>query len=343
MSIVESVSNSSINNFDIVAEGSNYKVNDNVQFDSTGTSGGGLNAIVSSLTGNDIVSINTQIDSYENCIFTWTNENNIKVTISPYHNLFDGDNVVISGLTSSLSQINKFKSIGITSYYTTVSQDIPSNSVAGIVTDIYVSQIPDNISIGNSISIESEIVSLLNVFPYEKIIRVKRNIGAAHSSSTNLGFVPDSFTINEKSNYFESKINEKVFFKPSESVWLGKSVGVSTTTVFALGISTIGVATYTRSVPTQSIYIENHPFTNNQQVIFRKPNSSYSSISISTSFSGSSFDLPESGNSQVVYVTTKSRDTIGIKTTLSSSEVFFVSIGELQIVMSIQLKVISIK
>ena len=327
LSIVESVSNSSINNFDIVAEGSNYKVNDNVQFDSTGTSGGGLNAIVSSLTGNDIVSINTQIDSYENCIFTWTNENNIKVTISPYHNLFDGDNVVISGLTSSLSQINKFKSIGITSYYTTVSQDIPSNSVAGIVTDIYVSQIPDNISIGNSISIESEIVSLLNVFPYEKIIRVKRNIGAAHSSSTNLGFVPDSFTINEKSNYFESKINEKVFFKPSESVGLGKSVGVSTTTVFALGISTVGVATYTRSVPTQSIYIENHPFTNNQQVIFRKPSSSYSSISISTSFSASSFDLPESGNSQVVYVTTKSRDTIGIKTTLSSSEVFFVSIG----------------
>jgi hypothetical protein len=327
LSIVESVSKSSINNFDIVSAGSNYKVNDNVQFDSTGTSGGGLNAIVSSLTGNDIVSINTQIDSYENCIFTWTNENNIKVTIPPYHNLLNGDNIVISGLTSSLSQINKFKSIGITSYYTTISQDIPSNSLTGIVTDIYVSQIPDNISIGNSISIESEIVSLLNVFPYEKIIRVKRNIGAAHSSSTNLAFVPDSFTINEKSNYFESKINHKVFFKPSESVGLGKSVGVSTTAVFALGISTVGVATYTRSVPTQSIYIENHPFTNNQQVIFRKPSSSYSSISISTSFSGSSVNLPESGNSQVVYVTTKSRDTIGIKTTISSSEVFFVSVG----------------
>jgi hypothetical protein len=327
LSIVESVSKSSINNFDIVTSGSNYKINDIVQFDSTGTAGGGLNAVVSSLTGNDIVSIDTQIGSYENCIFTWANQNNIKVTILPYHNLLDGDNVVISGLTSSLSQINKFKSIGITSYYTTISQDVPLNSVAGIVTDIYVSQIPDNISIGSSISIESEIVSLLNIFPYEKIIRVRRNIGAAHSSSTNLGFVPDSFTINENTNYFESKINNKVFFKPSESVGLGKSVGVSTTTVFALGISTVGVATYTRSVPTQSIYIENHPFTNNQQVIFRKPNSSYSSISISTSFSGSSFDLPESGNSQVVYVTTKSRDTIGIKTTLSSSEVFFVSNG----------------
>jgi hypothetical protein len=327
LSIVESVSKSSINKFDIINGGVNYKVNDLVQFDSTGTNGGGLNAIVSNLTGNEIVSIDTQIDLYENCIFTWQNGNNIKVTISPYHNLSNGDNVVISGVTSSLSQINKFKSIGITSYYTTISQDIPSNSVIGIVTDIYVGQISDNISIGSSISIESEIVSLLNVFPYEKIIRVKRNIGAAHSASTNLGFVPNSFIINEKTDYFESKVNDKIFFKPSESVGLGKSVGVSTTTVFALGISTVGVATYTRSVPTQSIYIQNHPFTNNQQVIFRKPNSSYSSLSISTSFSGPSFNLPESGNSQVVYVTTKSRDTIGIKTTLSSSEVFFVSVG----------------
>jgi hypothetical protein len=325
-SIVESVTKSSIEDFDIIESGYNYKINDTLEFDSTDTGGGGLNAIVSSITGSGISSINTNIDTYQNSLFTWKDENTIEVTISPSHSLSDGDNVVISGLTSSLSQSNKLVQIGVTSYTSTVYRDIPSNSVTGIITDIYVSQIPDKVSIGSSIIIESEILSILNIFPNEEIIRVKRNVGAAHSTTTSIGFIPDTFTFKANSNYFKSIRNDKVFFNPTENVGLGTSVGVSTSRVFSLGITTVGVATYVRSIPTQSIYIENHPFKDNQQVILTIPNSSFP-FSISTSTSGIAFNMPASGVTTSVYVTNKSRNTIGIKTTLSSSEVFFVGIN----------------
>ena len=137
---------------------------------------------------------------------------------------------------------------------------------------------------------------------------------------------PDKFVFNAKTDYFDSKVNDKIFFNPSESIGLGRSVGVSTSRIFALGVSTVGVSTYVRNILTQSIYIENHPFVDNQQVILRIPNSSYP-ISVSTSFSGSAFNIPGAGTSQTVYVTNKTKNTIGIKTTLSSSEVFFVGIG----------------
>jgi hypothetical protein len=325
-SIVESVTKSSIEDFDIIESGYNYKINDILQFDNTDTGGGGLNAIISSITGSGISSINTNIDTYQNSLFTWKDENTIEVIIQPNHSLSNGDNVVISGLTSSLSQVNKLVQIGVTSYTSTVYRDIPSNSVAGIVTDIYVSEIPDKVSIGSSIIIESEILSILNIFPNEKVIRVKRNVGASHTTTTSIGFIPNSFTFGAESNYFESAPNNKVFFNPIENVGLGVSVGVSTYRVFSLGITTIGVATYVRSIPTQSIYIENHSFRDNQQVILTIPNSSFP-FSISTSTSGSAFNMPISGVATSVYVTNKSRNTIGIKTTLSSSEVFFVGIN----------------
>ena len=84
---------------------------------------------------------------------------------------------------------------------------------------------------------------------------------------------------------------------------------------------------YQRSIPSQSIYIENHSFSDNQQVILSIPNITYSPLSISTAFGSNAFNLPISGISTVVYVTNKTRNTIGIKTTLNSSEVFFVSTG----------------
>jgi hypothetical protein len=325
-SIVESVTKSSIEEIDIINSGYNYKINDILEFDNTGTGGGGLNAIISSITGSEISAINTNVDTYQNSIFTWKDGNTIEVTITPNHSLSNADSVVISGLTSALSQINKLVKIGITSYSSTVSQNIPSNSSVGLVTDIYVSRIPDRISAGASMVIESEVLSVLNIFPYEKIIRAKRIVGSAHTATTTIQFIPNTFTLKADTDYFESKVNDKIFFNPSESVGLGRSVGVSTSRVFALGISTVGVATYVRNILTQSIYIENHPFANNQKVILRVPNSSYP-LSISTSFSGTAFNMPGSGTYQTVYVTDKSKNTIGIKTTLSSSEVFFVGIG----------------
>lgn len=314
-SIVESVSEGFVNAFDIINSGSNYKVNDVLNFDDTNTFGGGLIAKVSSIKGKDITKIDTSVETYENSIFTYKNSGEVEVTIKPYHNLSNNDFVVISGFSTNLSKLNNSYKIGVSSYYSNVLKDIPS-STSGLTTEIYITQLPTKVSVGSSIKIGSETLSVLEVYKNLNILKVQRgSTGVSHTATTQINFIPDSFTISQKIDYFESKINDKVFFNPKQSVGVGTTPGITNKITFEFGDSTI-----TRIIPTQGIYIENHPFTNNQQVIFVNNGTN---IQISTSSTApTTFGLPQN-----VYVSNKNKNTIGIKTTLNSSEVFFTGNG----------------
>ena len=314
-SIVESVSEGSVSSFDIINPGYDYKVNDVLNFDDTDTFGGGLIARVSSIKGKDIVKIDTSVETYENAIFTYSNGEEVKVTIKPHHNLSNDDFVVVSGFSTNLSKLNNSYKIGVSSYYSNVFKNIPSTSTSGLTTEIYITQLPTTVSIGSSIKIGSETLSVLEVYKNLNILKVKRgSTGVSHTATTQVNFIPDSFTISQKIDYFESNVNNKVFFNPKQSVGIGITPGITTDITFKFGDSNI-----TRTVPTQGIYIENHPFTNNQQVIFVPDGGS---IDISTSPGSNVFELPQN-----VYVTNKNKNTIGIKTTLNSSEVFFINNG----------------
>jgi hypothetical protein len=315
-SIVESVSQGFVSSFDIINSGSDYKVNDVLNFDDTNTFGGGLIARVSSIEGKDIVKIDTSVETYENSIFTYKGEGEVEVTIKPHHNLSNNDFVAISGFSTNLSKLNNSYKIGVSSYYSNVLKDIPS-STSGFTTEIYITQLPTTVSVGSSIRIGSETLSVLEVYKNLNILKVQRgSTGVSHTATTQINFIPDSFIISQKIDYFESNVNNKVFFNPVQSVGIGTTPGITNKLTFEFGDSNI-----TRIVPTQGIYIENHPFTNNQQVIFSR--NGLADISISTSPTGTQFDLPQN-----VYVTDKNINTIGIKTTLNSSEVFFIINGD---------------
>jgi hypothetical protein len=315
-SIVESVSQGFVSSFDIINSGSDYKVNDVLNFDDTNTFGGGLIARVSSIEGKDIVKIDTSVETYENSIFTYKGEGEVEVTIKPHHNLSNNDFVAISGFSTNLSKLNNSYKIGVSSYYSNVLKDIPS-STSGFTTEIYITQLPTTVSVGSSIRIGSETLSVLEVYKNLNILKVQRgSTGVSHTATTQINFIPDSFIISQKIDYFESNVNNKVFFNPVQSVGIGTTPGITNKLTFEFGDSNI-----TRIVPTQGIYIENHPFTNNQQVIFSR--NGLANISISTSPTGTQFDLPQN-----VYVTDKNINTIGIKTTLNSSEVFFITNGD---------------
>ena len=314
-STIESVSIGYVNNFDIINSGSNYKVDDVLNFDNNNSEGGGLIAKVSSVKGKDIVDLNTSVQTYQNAIVTWSNERELNFTILPNHNLSNNDYVSISGFSTNLSKLNNFYQIGVSSYYSNVLKNIPA-STAGLTTEIYVSQLPTSISVGSSITIGTETLSVLEVFENINILKVKRgSTGVSHTATTQINFIPNTFTISENIDYFESKVNNKVYFNPKQSVGVGTTPGITNSITFNFGDSNI-----TRNVPTQGIYIENHPFTNNQKVVFT---SDGAIIAISTSPAGSQFDLPQN-----VYVTNKNKNTIGIKTTLNSSEVFFITNGD---------------
>jgi len=321
--LIESVSSGSVSGFEIIKSGSDYAIGDSVVFNSSENSGE-ISAEVSRIVGKNIIDIDTTIESYNNSVVEWQSGNTIKIYIFPYHNFKNRDNINISGLSTQVSNLNGSYQLGLTTFTTTLDKNIPNFASTGIVTDIYLTSIPENVSIGSSIQIENEIFSILNIYSNFGILRVDRSsTGVSHTQTTPVYFLPDSFTINKSTTYFDSQINSKIYFNPTESV------GVGTTSGFGNSISyRIGITTYNTFIPTQSIFLPNHPFKTSQQVILKKPVGS-SAISVSNAPGGLSFNILSS-NSEIVYVINKSKDYIGIVTNVGLSTtggLFFLSSG----------------
>ena len=323
---INSVTTGSVDSLSIVSSGEDYKIGDSVNFNNEGSEGGGINVSVSALTGKNIVNLSTEIETYENAIFTWKNQNEVQVNIDPYHTLLNGDYVTVSGLSTFVQRLTKTHKIGVTTDQSSLIKQVPANATAGIVTDIYLSRNLNAVSVGSTIGIGTEVLSVLNIFETEKILRVKRGIvGSAHTASTKISLEPNNFTIPAPVNYFNSRLNDKVYFNPQTSVGIGSTSGIGVAVSFPLGEVTNVI-----SIPTQSIYLPNHPFKTNQQVTLYKKGSS-NAISVGTTSGDTPFNLPLSGNSQTVYIINKSKDFIGLTTsvglTTNTNGLFFFTNG----------------
>ena len=98
--VVESTTAGSIDSIQIINAGDNYKVGDSTIFDNTNTNGGGLSVSVRSISGKNIESINTTVDTY-NATFIWRDPSHVAAYISTAPSLNAHDNVVISGLSTT--------------------------------------------------------------------------------------------------------------------------------------------------------------------------------------------------------------------------------------------------
>ena len=326
ITVVDSITTGSIDSFTVVTPGEDYKIGDVANFDNEGTNGGGLTASVSSLVGKDIINLSTEIETYENAVVYWKNQNQVEFKIEPYHTFANNDYVVVSGLSTYIPRLSKSHKIGVTTESTILLKEVPANATSGITTDIYIARNLQNVSVGSTIGIGTETLSILNIFSDEKVLRVKRGVvGSAHTASSKVIVEPDKLTIPLSVDYFDSKPNEKVYFNPKSSVGVGSTSGIGVAVSFNLGEITKVI-----SVPTQSIYLPNHPFKTNQQLTLYKKTSS-SAISVGTTSGDSPFNLPSSGNSQTVYVINKSKDFIGLTTsvglTTSTNGLFFFNNG----------------
>ena len=315
--IVEDIEDGSVSKISVINSGDDYKVNDLLNFDNDGTNGGGIYASVSSLKGRNIDRIDTSYETYNDAVFTWRGDDKVTVTISPFHTLLDKDYISISGFsTSNLSTLNGYYKINVPSI-STVGLGTSISAGAG-TTEIYVTRIPPGVSVGSSIGIGTETLEILNVYPDKNVFRVNRGLpGTGHTIGVAVSFKPKTFIIDKKVDYFESELNNRIYFNPQESVGFGTTAGLGYEVSYSFGEEII-----TGSIPTQRISIKGHPFTTNQKLTFSQ-NGNTGAISISTSPTGSLFNLPAT-----VYAVNKSPSTIGIKTSLTSDEVFFVSGGD---------------
>ena len=314
---VDHISDGSISGISIINSGDNYKVNDLLNFDNNDTNGGGIYAKVSSLKGRGIDRIDTSYEVYNDAVFTWRGDDKVNITISPFHTLLDNDYISISGFsTSNLSILNGFYKINVPPIPNVgLTTEIVSSGAA--TTEIYVTQVPPGVSVGSSVGIGTETLEILNVYPDKNVFRVNRGLpGTGHTIGVAVSFKPKTFLIDKKVDYFDSKVNNRVYFNPQESVGFGTTAGIGRKVSYSFGEEII-----TGSIPTQRISIKNHPFETNQRITFSQNGNSV--ISISTSPTGTQFDLPTT-----VYVVNKSPSTIGIKTSLTSDEVFFVGGGD---------------
>jgi len=319
-STIESVSKGSVQSFDIHEAGQGYKVGDLATFDNTGTNGGGISASVSSVTGKTVENLATTIEDYQNAKLIWNKSGEVSVHTSSPHTLLDNDTVVISGISTFIAKLNGKHVIGISSEKTKLILDTPAITAAGIVTDVFVSTIP-NISVGSTIGIGTARLSVLNIFPDRRVIRaITEHTAGIHTASTELVEITDKFTVPIKTPYFESKLDDKVFFNPTQELGIGTVSGQS-------GISTIviGNIPIPTSIPNQSIFIPNHPFTQNQQVTLTKGGSTR--IVASNTGDSATFNIPESGETQTLFVINKSKNLIGLTTqvglTTSTDGLFF--------------------
>ena len=321
-SIVESILPGKVESLNIINSGSEYSVGDSLVFDNTATDGGGVSAEISEIYGKNVVNLNTTLEIYQNSIFEWKNNNTIKVNILPYHNLLNGDTIEINGISTFIKNLSGTHQIKFENPNSVIVKNISSSS--GIVTDITLSNVPENISIGSSLKINQETFSVLNKFDDINVLRVKRsNVAIAHTAGNLVSFLPSSFEINLASNYFESKNNDVVYFNPHNSVGFGTLTGSSISLNYILGDTFKSI-----SVPTQSIYLPNHPFKTNQRLLFTRPSSS-SGIVVSNESGGSSFTLLNL-SSEYVYAINKSKDYIGIVTQVgltTTDGLYFVNNG----------------
>ena len=316
----ESISSGSITGFDILNRGSGFKVGDTLNFDNTGTEGDGLLAKVSSLEGVGISSVTTSITKFNNAVLEWS-EDSITVSISPNHNFSRDEIVVLSGLSTDISKLNDSFKIGVTSFTSTNISSISGSPIAGFTTEIYVSSIPSIVSAGSSIGIGTETLKILNIYKNINVLTVQRDnvsFGTTHPLGTVFNYIPDSFTIDKKVPYFESSKNQKVFFNPSQTIGIGTEDGTEHSVNFPFAGKDI-----IRDIPIRQIYLENHPFKNNQKIKLSIPAGS-PNISISTDRNPSSFNLPDT-----LFVVNKTVNTIGIKTGIGNTfkEVYFRNIN----------------
>ena len=317
---IKSIKSGKIDSVDIIEPGEDYSVGDSLSFDNTETGGGGCYAEISKIYGKEINKIETSFTDYENTLFTWKNNNTISAHIFPYHELLDGDTVQITGISTNILGLSNNHKISTNQLNTRLSREMGSS---GIITDIYVTNIPDIISIGSSISIEDETCSILNVFEEQNVIRINRgSVGTSHTSSTIVEVYSDYFDINLSANYFDSSVNDIVYFNPTISMGVGIDTGSSISREYYIGDYKKDI-----SIPIQSIYLPNHPFKTNQRVLF-SGSSGGDAINVSNISGPTQFSL---GIGTHVYIINKSKDFIGIVTqvglTTLTNGLFFITSG----------------
>jgi len=273
-------SRGTITSVGIVTGGTEYRMNETLVFDNTGTGGEGVFAKVSRLEGFPVTSVSVATSSIENLeIYPGGAKGEYILYADKPHNFKNFDIVTISGISTTSSKIEGTYNVGIQSNRLafagigTTGVAIGNTSVTGIVTffkvtgDLSDSKIREN----DILMTGNEKLKVLNVDKINSRIRVLREVEGTTGSSHTIGKfifeVPRKLTINSgfRTDYTYRQ-NEQLYFNPVNVVGLGTTagVGIGTTITFA----NPGVGVTQKFIQTKALYIRNHNLQTGDQVTY---------------------------------------------------------------------------
>ena len=311
-SYVRNVSSGKIQNVGVSSGGIGYKVGDNVIFD-TDTGGYGARASVKDLDGKTVNQVSIANSEFSNVEFILKSNGQFVGYTTVPHNFYVTDLISISGLNTSGLVNNSVRACGVATDTFKLFAGVGTAAATGIVT--YFSLDPNvkvDVRSNDVLGIGTEKVKVLNIDSLSSRIRVLRQhdstTGSAHTANSlisqnprTLSFSPDRKV--ENSNF---RLNNELYFNPTESIGLGtiSGVGIGSTLVFSnpgTGISEI-------FIPTKSLYFKNHGLDTGDALTYR------TNVGTAISVSTDGIDGFALTNGQTVYAAKITQDLIGIAT-----------------------------
>ena len=318
---VGSVKSSTITGVKVDQFGSNYKVNDKLNFNDPT-----ILAKVDQVIGKTIVSVETTNTVVNNLTFTVTDGKVTGLSTLP-HGFFDGDIVEISGITStSYKNIEGIKTIGVTTVSSGLSTNIANDSTTGITTFATFSDstISRKFKVDDVVQIGTEKFLILGHDDVNNRYRVRRGYDDSSSSTHSAGSI-----VTKLQTEFTYSIPKKIKNKNAEPTSVSyfeatKSVGIGTTTTKVV-VGFAGSLPINKSIPAKAIYLPNHNFKNGEEVRLTSIGSTITgtkNLNLSNAF-----DLSGIGT---FYCSKISDDFIGLSTekvSFKTNQIFFTSIN----------------
>lgn len=314
--IIKHISSGYLSSLKITNGGQDYKVGDEIILnDNSGNNFQESRAKVSLIKGKTVSQISVATSSFENVQLYPKGQNFIGFTTVP-HNYLNNDLVTFTGEYD----YKKFANIIVEQNDLFITSGVGSARYTGLVTYFNVTgnlQFP-NIKENDIYIIDNEQVKILNVDQRSSRIRVIRNQNGTtgittYRIGTSIIERPKKFELNAGiSTTYNFNIDREFYFDPKESVGVGTRAGVGI--VSTIYFSNPGAGITQLTIPTRSIYIQNHNLNSGNSLIY----SSNGGNPISVSTNGTStFQLT---NNSLVYALRITKDLIGISTVVPVSQ-----------------------
>ena len=270
---VVTTKSSGISSVTIFSRGDNYKIDDVLDLDNTGTNGTGANIVVSEILGKEVETVELGISTFVNTTLRLDKKTIVGVTTVP-HDIADGETIVLSGIdTSQFTEFNGpqkvqviKRSVGLTTFVDTVTNTGFSTHIS--VTDTRGFSPSDTIGIGT----ENMTVTGIDTTFSRLFVNRDNFVGAAMTHQPGIDNVflkPNKFlfpvgTSTVSQFTFENFIE---YFNPTNTVGVG-STGTHYT-LASTGLGTQAIQTVeNRFVPQQRIFIKDHKFFTGQKLVY---------------------------------------------------------------------------